>query len=129
MQNLFSEKVFGWHVPADGGSMGRRIRPSHPNPWSLCKCRVISVSLTINVRRPNRLTLSDCVISFTCSGRLAFSLTRAETDPGIRGRRHCRVRNFFSGNKDKGCMLNRLHRHILFAYFWDFGVFKSSKSE
>lgn len=38
----------------------------HPNPRSLCKCRVISVSLTVNVRRPNRLTLSDCVISCTC---------------------------------------------------------------
>lgn len=33
----------------------------------LWKCWVISVSLTGNVRRPNRLTLSDCVISCICS--------------------------------------------------------------
>lgn len=41
-------------------------RASCCNPRTLCKCWVISVSLTVNVRRPNRLTLSDCVISCIC---------------------------------------------------------------
>lgn len=37
-------------------------------PRSLCKFQVISVSLSVNVRKPNRLTLSDCVISCICCG-------------------------------------------------------------
>lgn len=39
-----------------------------PHPRSLCKFQVISVSLSFNVRKPNRLTLSDCVISCICCG-------------------------------------------------------------
>lgn len=43
-------------------------QPFHPYTRSICKFQVISVSLSVNVRKPNRLTLSDCVISCICCG-------------------------------------------------------------
>ena len=59
-------------------SVGSNWMARSPGPRPLWKCGVISVSLTVNVRRPNRLTLSDCEISWT---RFRRFLVRFATSP------------------------------------------------